>query len=301
MLFACMALGFGLRLFSQNLEEKALNRMNEKHYKEAIKTYQELIDGAQGLKKGEYLKQLAKAYYGDQEHVKAFVAFLQALDALPLEEEKKEPLPSSEEKKVYAEALKIYLDPNERDPHILSLKLRDLYAGIYRLHPDYYQLGYIVAAAYANLFDFNKFFDIFFQSYQRLPHHYLAYKTKSILHIKLYERARTPEEKEKARESIVYYLEKAKIACPLDGSLYRLAIVFASEQDQVKAISSNVKEILKGSLIVPRSDLSFYFDQLLAHGMTNLATDFLAKARKWYPYSRTLDAAEEIIQEKTKE
>ncbi len=75
-------------------------------------------------------------YYKDQDAAKAFETFLQALDEVPLSLKASEVLDA--EKKVYDEALKIYLDPQERNPEYLSLKIKDLYSGIVRLHPNFY-------------------------------------------------------------------------------------------------------------------------------------------------------------------
>lgn len=291
-------LGFA-SLYGETLDEKAQKKMSAGHYKEAIKAYQELADKDQGFKKGEDLKQLAKAYYKDQEHAKAFETFLEALNNTPPPESTKEM--SKDEALIFNQALKIYLEPTERNPEAVSLKLRDLYAGIWRLHPDYAHVGYIVAVAYANLSDFENFFDIFYRSYVQLPDYYLAYKTKGILHIKLFERARTPEEKNKERKEILQSFQEAKKRYPQDASLYRMQIAFSPEADKPEVLERNLNEILNQSIMIPRADLSFYLDQMLAFGKINLAKKFLVKAREWYPYSRTLDAADEMIKGKISE
>ena len=61
-----------------------------------------------------------------------------------------------------------------------------------------------------------------------------------------------------------------------------------------------MKEIIDKNIVVPRSDLAFYIDQILAYGKLELGAKFIQKASSWYPYSRTLEKAKEIIQEKTK-
>lgn len=288
---------FSAALVAETLDEKALRKLTSGQYKEAILSYKELANQSTGLKRAEYLKQLAKALYADQEHAEAFKVFLEALETVP--KNPSETLPTDDERLIYNEALNIYLDTSERDSKALSLKLRDLYAGLWRLHPDYNYLGYVVAAAYANLGEFDDFFDIFFRSYTKIPEHFLAYKTEGVLHIKLFEKARTPEEKERERELIIDSFEKAKRLNPKDTNLYRLQVIFTKEGKKRERLEKNLKEIIHNNMMISRADLSFYFDQLLAYGQLDLAEDFLAKARKWYPYSRTLDAAEQLIKEKT--
>lgn len=292
-------ISFPLNVFSLNptLEEKAEQKLSSKHYKEAIKAYTALASEEVGIKKGEILKQLAKAYSLDQEQVKAFETFLKALDAVSQENNLE--IFSDDEKRIYDEALKIYLDPRERDSEALSLKLRDLYAGILRLNPKFFHLGYIVAISYANLSQFETFFDIFFRSYVKIPKHFLAHKVRAVLHIKLFERARTPEEKEKERKAILAELEKAKEAYPKDVSLYRMQIAFSQESEKGKILEGNLKEMIREHMMIPRADLSFYFDLLFAYGQLDLAGELLTSSKAAYPYSRTLDAAGELLKEKT--
>ena len=80
-----------------------------------------------------------------------------------------------------------------------------------------------------------------------------------------------------------------------------MEISFSEEKEKSEAIKTNVKEFIANNLMIPRTDLAFYFDQLLAFGHIDLARQFLQKAREWYPYSRTLDAAQDMINRKQKE
>jgi len=276
----------GLPLFAVEDLDKAKKMISSGHYKEAIKLLQSHHEG-------DYLKLLAESYYKDQEHAKAFEVFIKALNTLPKDSKYQA---GKEEALYYQEGLRIYLDPNDRDPKGMSLKIRDLYAGVWHLHPEYAELGYLVAIAQANLGDYVSFFNGFYDSYKKAPDHFLSYKTQGILHIKLYERAKTPEEKEEERKSVLYYLKKAKERYPADASLYKMEITFSQDKDQV--IEVNLKEIIDKDIVVPRSDLSFYIDQMLAYGKDDLAVEFIEKARKWYSYSRTLDSAKELLKEK---
>lgn len=241
-------------------------------------------------------KELASAYYKDQDLDRAFQSYLNALnhaeiEATPLEM-------GSDEEAFYKEALRVYLSPKQESPQDVAELIKDIYTGTLRLHPDYYHLGYLLALAYANLSQFDRFFDLFYASYLRLPDHYLAYKTKAILHIKLFERAKTPIEKEKERAQVLLNLEEAKKRYGKDLSLYKMQIAFSEDNERNLIVQKMVLQILDNNLEIPRADLPYYFDQLLAYGQLDLAEKFLKRARQWYPYSRTLDAAEEMLQRK---
>lgn len=280
-------------LYADQEIEKAKKLIASGYYKEAIS----LLTPEEGSLSGEYAKMAAIAYYKDQEHEKAFKAFLSALIPKP---KLQEPYRlSKEESRYYQEALKVYLDSRERDPAEMSARIRDIYGGTYRLHPEFADLGYLVALAYANLGDYPTFFEIFYRSYQSDPDNYLAYKAQGILHLKLFDRARTPFEKTELRKLVIENFKKAKGLYPHDASLYKMEIAFS--QDKEQALESNLKEIMDKDIVIPRLDLSFYFDQLLAHRQNMLAEEFLKKARKWYPYSKVLDAADESLKQKMEE
>jgi hypothetical protein len=281
-------------LHSEELDVQAKRAFDHGRYKEAIELTQKLIAGAPQEKKAGYLVKLAMAEYKDQEHGKAIETYLSALDSTPKPKDPYKPI--KEDARLYKEALSLYLNPRERDSKIIALKIHDVYAGILRLHPDYVDLGFIVATSYANLDRFEEFFQVFYASYLRNPDHYLAYKTRAILWIKLFERAKTTEEKNLDRKRIEEALQQAKQRYPLDSSLYRLQIAYAPSEEKREILMKNLNEIIESSIVIPRSELSFFFDQLFAYGEEGMAKKLLEKARGWYPYSRTLDAAKEMLE-----
>lgn len=270
------------------------NQHEEQPLKELIADLEKQLPYVSRDDQGLYQKELAIAYYKDQNLYDAFHAFLKALER---SKELQSTLPGQEEDELYKAALKIYLN-SRLSPHEASEMLKNRYANVMHEHPSYYRLGYLVAMAYANLSQFDRFFNLFYASYQRLPDHFLAFKAKAILHAKLYERAKTPQEKEVERELILRNLEKAKKIYPQDISLYKMEIVFSENSAQDDMIAKNVKELIKGNYIIPRTELPFYFDGLFAHGHIELAQELTKKAREWYPFSRTLDSAEEFINQK---
>jgi len=265
--------------------------------KETIAELQQIID--QQKEKGAHEKKLALAYYRDQDLERAFRTFLKALDDAEIVAPPAEM--SHSEDILYREALKFYLNSRHDSPQEIAETLKTLYGNAVKLHPDYYHLGYLLALAYANLNHFDQFFDQFYNSYLHDPEHFLAYKTKAILHIKLHDMAKTPQDKEKERQEILKNLRLAKKRFPKDLSLYKMEIAFSEEKEKSEAVKNSVKAFIEGNFIIPRTELPFYFDQLLAFGHLDLARQFLQKAREWYPYSRTLDAAQELINRKQKE
>ncbi|MFV0339382.1 MAG: tetratricopeptide repeat protein [Parachlamydiaceae bacterium] len=292
--FVCCLLLFGA-LHSEELDVQAKRAFDRGRYKEAIELSQKLITEAPQEKKAGYLVKLAMAEYKDQEHGKAIETYLKAMNLTP---KPKEPYKQSEEDaKLYKEALALYLNPRERDSKITALRIHEVYAGILRMHPEYVDLGFIVATSCANLDRFEEFFQVFYTSYTQNPDHYLAYKTRAILLIKLFERAKTIEEKNRERKRIEEALQQAKDRYPLDSSLYRLQIAYAPMEEKKEILRKNLNEIFAHSIVIPRSEMSFYFDQLFAYGEEDMAKKLLEKARGWYPYSRTLDAAKEMLEE----
>lgn len=275
--------------------QKAQRAFEKKDYSAAVRLAKEWVNSASADEKGEAYKLLAESHYKDQEHEKAYTAFFKALESTPRPQALYQPVP--EDQKMYGEALSIYLEPSQRDPGAVALQLRDLYGGIVRLHPDYLELGYMVAASYANLGDMERFFDLFYHSYQQIPDHYLSYKSQAILHVKLMERAKTQEEKNRQRGLVLQDLQLAKERYPKDTSIYRMQIAFANPEDREAILKRNLKEIIDQSIVIPRVDLSFYFDQLFAYREKELAQELLTKARGWYPYSRTLDSVNQLLEE----
>lgn len=280
----CVFIFFSFPLFS----------IEETFFKESIKHLQSEI-AEEEAQRGVKEKELSLAYYKDQNQEEAFKTFLKALDHAQIVHIG--PM-SQEEEALYKEALKIYLNPRAESPQEISEALIEMYSGILKNHPEYYHLGYLIALSYANLNKFDRFFELFYPSYERLKDHFLAYKTKAILHIKLLERAKTPEEKEYERKIILELLQKAKETYGKDLSLYKMQINFSDDKDKSLVIQKNVQELIAENKPIPRADLPFYFDQLLAYGQIDLAKQFLLKSREWYPYSRTLDAAQELIDRK---
>lgn len=288
LLFLCLALPF-VSCFAET-KGPALTHFQ---LKEKIADLQKRIPSTYSKEKGALLVDLALAYYYDQDSEKAFSSFLEALDAA------KSIKPSTitdKEKQLYEEALKIYLGHNNGSGAQESAqKILKEYGPIFKEHPDYYLLGFLTAAAYANLQLFDRFFEQFYPSYQRYPESHMAIRTKAILHIKLYEKARHEAQREEQRQAITALVLKAAEVYPQDSSLYKLRITFATDSEKPQVIKEVLETIIKKEIQVPRSDLIFYVTAAVETQQKEIAQQFMDKARTWYPYSRVMDTAQEMI------
>lgn len=264
--------------------------------KETIAECQEKLSSCAKAERGKIKTALAAAYFKDQDQEKAFSTFLEALHDIPNRET---PPVSKKEKKIYEEALKTYLSHSAVTAQEASVNILDSYESIYKEHPNYTQLGFLIAISYANLGLFDAFFPTFYKSYKKYPQHYLAYKTKAILHIKLFEKGRTPEEKEQERILIIENLELAAKQFPTDSSLYKLTIAFSPSDRKKQVTIKNLNKIIEDNILVSRQDINFFVQQALSIKQKELAQQFLDKAKEWYQYSRAIDNAQEAINQFT--
>lgn len=271
--------------------------MEKGEYKEAENILLAEIAKAPATQQAELKAKLALAYYRDQEDEKAFKTYLEALDATkPLQP----PTVSSEEKKLYDQALKCYLDTSCPSPRETANKIRLEFSLPLAMHPDYYLLNFIVASAFANLGMFDEFFERFYISYQYYPDCYMAYKTKAILHLKLYEKAISEKDREIQRNAIFKNAKLASEKNDKDVGLYRIAITFSPEKDKQANVSAALKKIMADNIIVPRKEILFYVKEALAINQPQLAQQFVDKAKVWYEYSRMLESAQELIDKQKK-
>lgn len=269
------------------------SELTKANCKEWIALHQSQISQLPKEKQGDSKVQLALAYYYDQELEKAFKTYLEALE--PIKSQSNYPA-NIEEKSLYDEALRLYLASNSgSNAEETAKKIRDKYEPIVKSHPNYLHLNFLVAAAYANLGLFDSFFNAFYLSYQKLPSSYMSYRTKAILHIKLYEKARTAQEKEEQKIAIFENVSLAQKAYPQDSSLYKLQIVFSPEKEKLSVVQRALLKIINENISVPRSDILFYVAEALKAKEKPLALQFLNKAKDWYQYSRIITTAQEMI------
>lgn len=221
---------------------------------------------------------MAVASLRDQDHKSAFALYLKALESAKR-------LPEVEEEPFYEEALALYL---AGQPEEVCARYE---SGGYRG-----PLKMVVALAYADLGLFEEFFDRFLPAYQRSPGHFLALKTRAMLRLKLADYGGL-EERE-LRSSALELLRRAVARYPADSESYRLIVELAEGPELVL---KTVGELLANRVAIPRSDLGFYLDRLLALGAFDLAQKVVARGREQYGYSRTLDRAEETLDKRVAE
>lgn len=275
------------------LAEKNLMKGN---FKEAIYTYEKLLEEQKDI--GEIKAKLAVAHYKDQDQEKAFKIYLEALEETSAKETA---FISEEESHYYKKALEIYLEAGKESSQEVAVALRKEFAPIYSMHPEYSTLGYIMAVAYANLGMYEEFFETFYHSYKNFPDHYLAVKTKGVLYIKLMERARLLEEREKYRERVLTYFREAVEKNPEDISLYRMLMVFSDEKNRSEIVKVYLKKIVDANMMVPRTDIQFYVQQAVAIGEYDLAQKFIDKSKEWYSISRMITAAQQHLDQHRKQ
>lgn len=260
-------------------------------YREAIDTLNVMLKEASPPEISLIKENMAIAYLKDQEQEKAFRLFLEALEEVP---KKNPPGVTEEERILYSKALHIYLKP-QQSPREIAQQILQEFAPILSEHPDFYQLGFLISAAYANLGQYERFFEFFYPAYQFYPNHFLAYKAKAILHIKLFEREHAGEEKELQRMQILANLTKSIQANPEDPSLYKMKLAFSLEKDKAAVLADDLNKILNNNMIIPRADVIYYVQQLSELKQNALAERLVNRAKEWYPHSRTIEAAQNFV------
>jgi hypothetical protein len=246
-----------------------------------------LSEGACRLKVQE-----AIALYKNQDHDNAFKVFLAALDSI----QNRTPAVSLEDARLYQEALATYLNTSSQlSKEQTAVKILQAYIKILTEHPDYYQLGFITAAAYANINKYEEFFSRFFESYMQDPTHYMAYKGKAALSIKLLERARNVEAREEQRKKVIENVYAAAELQSSDISLYRVLIAYSSPEDKRRYVLHSLNKIIDNNMMTSRTDIGFFVEQAVDLHEWDLAQSFIDKARLWYQYSRVVDTAQQYL------
>lgn len=265
---------------------------DEVDYKKEITICQKQIDEAISTGKGDLLKKLSVLYYKDQNQEKAFQTFLEALE---MAEQKKLNTKTECEEKLYNEALILYFKKNEGSAEDIAEKICEQYSDVIKDYPDMHLLAYLIAIAYANLNQYEEFFNIFYDAYCFCSDHFLAYKTKAILHIKLFERARTEAERRYQQGAVCRNLELAMSKETKDDTLYKLLINFSSQEKKQATVRHCLNKILDANMIIPRSDILFFVQEAVHVQEKALAQRFLKKAHEWYPQSRIVNAAQAYL------
>lgn len=231
---------------------------------------------------------LALLHFQDQQVDRAYRAFLQSIDSL----DHTSYTLSEEEQKSYEEGLELYLGAQQKDRREVAREIVRRWGKDIVDHPDWAQVGLLVAVARANMQKTAEFFSLAFSHLQKAPECYLSFRIRGILQLHLMDRALTEEErldhKEKA-ESLVF---EAWNRCKRDVELARILV----HLDQNYVVQMAQYSIEKNQEI-PRRDLFFYVKTLAKQGQLQLAQQVVDRAYVWYQYSRTLDQAKAFVQE----
>lgn len=260
----------------------------EGDYKNAIVLYQNLLKNQPFSETSEPLELgLALAFLKDQNQEMAFKTFLGLLEKKSLSNV---PVLKPEEEASYQKALKIYLDKSSTPQEIAKKILAD-FSPDSQIPP----LAFIQASAYANLNQYDRFFSLFYRSYKECPDHFLADKTKAVLHMKLFERCPLNSEREFHRRAILSHLSKAADNQPCDDSLYKFMILFAPEQEKAGMLRACLNKIIERNIVISRSDISFYTKEAVEAKELSLAQKFVDAAREWYQFSKVVNAAQQYL------
>lgn len=265
-------------------------------YKDVITSLEDDLAHAEECQKGDLLVRMAIAHYRDQAHERAFKTFLEALSAPGVINGTITSTPLSEkDQAVYEEALAVYLNSSCGSAVETAHLIREKFTPALEKNPENYGLGFLLAAAYANLHLFEEFFSTYYKAYQSNPNHFLAYKTKAIVYVKLFEMSKTSSERLLMSQLIQEEIEKALSLNPSDSSLYKFIVQFApAEKNALKEILS---KIIENRITISRSDIPFYVQKALDLKEFELAQQFICAMRTHYPYSRVLIRTQQQLDE----
>jgi tetratricopeptide (TPR) repeat protein len=259
--------------------------------KTVIQKHEKDVNSLAPAQKGPAFVKLALAHLADQNEEKAFKTFLEALSAA---EKKQTKEISKEEQQQYEEALKLYLNHSE-NPRETAQKVQAAYASLLKEHSDFFLLRYLIALTKANQGEWKEFFEEFYRSYEYFPEHYLAFKTKAVLHLKLMEKGRTTQERAEHQTEMLSNTVKAIEKNGNDTGLYKLMMVFAFNDEKQRVVDLYLNKIIESSILVPRSEIAFFVKQAVSVQKKDLAQRFLDHVRKDYQYSRVVSAAQEYL------
>lgn len=229
---------------------------------------------------------LAKALWQDQDQERAFRLFLETVEE-ELIKVTSSPM-GTEESNYYDEALALYLNQRPEEAKAVGKIINQKFGPLTKIHQDWPRLGYVVALAQANVGDYENFFDLFFRCYRQEPKHFLAMKTRGILHIKLMERAKTQGDREWQRKLALDLFAQAEALYPSDLNLYKMEIIYSPPDVKAATVTRILNKILTLTIIPSRVDTVYFVRLALASSSEELASRWLEKAQLWYPDSRTL-------------
>ncbi len=233
----------------------------------------------------------AKQFLIDQQQEKAIEFFLSSLDPSP---SCKKYYSSIKEKMLYQKALALYVDAKGAMFRSFTDQIIFEFAPIVKEHPEYAELAFIVASAYANRGEFLLLFDLFYNAYYQHPKHYFASKIQGILWIKLFERTLPGPLKEIRRDQILKFLSEASESNSGDTALYKLRMLYAPDKMHSSVVNECLNKIINKNIILPVGELEFFIEMAFELNDSILTRRFIDKASGWYPNSRILARAKQV-------
>lgn len=261
---------------------------SEVDLKEIIAAHKEALQSSD--QKSPIYYELALCYYRDQEIDRAFLCFLQALESAEL----KKPITiSDDESHIYQKVLEEYLTG---DSIRQARSILERYEKVASEHPHYFHIKLLLAIAFANLGQYEKFFELFYKLYPLMHHSFLADKTQATLFLKLSQRVSSLELKTSYQERAKLLLLRAKEKYPQDGSLYKTLIFLAKDEKNQEAIRSLLSKMILHQAKYARSDVFSYVNETIILKEYTLAQTIIDQARTHYGYSRSIEEAQEFLQ-----
>jgi tetratricopeptide (TPR) repeat protein len=270
----------------------------EVELKQAIQIQQDALQNSQNEQdKGRFYYELARLYAQDQEIERAFSCFLEALKRVS----QKPPLPmSQEERAIYEPALQDYLAHVSLDPTRAGRELLERYGQVASKQPSYLHLNFLIATAYANVGEYDQFFDRFYRSYPYLRESFLAYKTQGILYLRLAQRNTVKEERLAYQKEAFQYLRKALEQNTQEASLYKILIMLAKDKKDEAQVSGYLHQIVDCNVPIPRGDIYLYVKEAVDLEAFEIAQIVIDQGRTRYDYSKAIEAAQEYLNQRLK-
>lgn len=295
--FVVFSTFFSSALWSNQCQEALSAACQQRNFKHAIEIQKEFIEKAEDKERSRLKVDLAVLYLKDQDQESAFQIFLEALETVKTDQTT--PM-TQETEDLYKSALALYLEHGARTPQATAELICKEYGICQKKTVDAYLLGYVVALAYANLGNYEDFFNVFFDAYRHYPDHFLAFKTKAVLHIKLFDRARSETDRQRHREAISFNINQAIDREPRDDTLYKMLITFSSQQNKQEHVRRSLNKIIHDNIIIPRCDIQFYVQEAVEMKDYKLTQQFIDRAGEWYKNSRLVNIAQKYLDTHTK-
>jgi len=155
--------------------------------------------------------------------------------------------------------------------------------------PTSSSLYYYLSVAYANQQDFISFFDAFYEGWIRDSNQFLAWKTRGVLHLRLFESTADPQEKSFHQNQAVRCLEEAFICQPDDLSLLMKMLFLLPFERRKEYLQKMYGHLLRLSNPPARYEFFYFIEQALELESLDVARALLQKAQEWYQYSRAVE------------